>query len=428
MANLTIDSSALNNQKSLLDMQAAFEARKAAQQAADIDNVTKGNSLINQTIALGAANGADGLAAAKSKLAGMNLDASAYSDDPATAAAQALTAQKAASPYGAIFNGEQKVIGNQLAAIGTGGTEARAVAGLSTTNPNITFNPLDGSVSVNPSSPTPQTSNPSSPSPIPVSAPGQPLPNMGNTQPEPPVASTQAPLQNPNPTFSYPPNNGSMTDKQYTDARNAALETFKVNNAAAITQANAAAGVKGKDQGENSDAAISSDEITQRLLMNVGKLRDINSQIPGGFLAGPETKALIEKRLGNSDAADAIGQWKQVDQQQILSDLQQLVKGNPGLRSNKTIDQMLQRASGVPLDMSQQGRGELLDNLYSEILNKNTTTQNTNARMNGGALQPYQAIGAQPAPTTPKLVQGNIYTNSAGQKGVFDGTNIRPLN
>ena len=124
-----LDYNILNGGKSLLDqaqLQQDFNLRKQAalQQLASgsVDAASKANALKYQLIAAGAANGSDGVAAAKNKLGQLGIDASEYSDDPTQAAAQALAAQKASSPYGTLFNADQKVIGNNIAATAAFGT------------------------------------------------------------------------------------------------------------------------------------------------------------------------------------------------------------------------------------------------------------------------------------------------------------------
>jgi hypothetical protein len=88
-----------------------------------------------------------------------------------------------------------------------------------------------------------------------------------------------------------------------------------------------------------------------------------------------------------------------------LSDLAQLVKTGQ-IRSNRTIAQMLATGSGIPADLPADQRAALIDNLMNELQNKNTTIQNVNARMNGGAVAPYNSIIAPGNPAASGSPQG----------------------
>lgn len=330
---------------------------------------------------------------AKAHLAQMGIDPSQWALDVQSGSQQAYAAKLSQSPYGALLNAASKMDSNQNA--------ADIAAGKVPANPNaLATGLLHGGMGptlqdmTNPPNLSAPAAGPRTlPPPLPIQ--GQPGAQVGGlplqVAPGANPANEQAIDANGStPTkFVAPPRDPSQTQAANADAAAKALEQWKSNPA--VVQATKAAEAAGADAGKLPLEAINSQEITNRLNQNIDKLLAINDKTPDSSMMDPNNKAYFSKRYGSGDDANYVDQWNQVDQQQILSDYGQLVKSG-AIKGSRQIFQALQTGSGVPLDAPRAARAALLNNLRAEIANKNISTQNVNAAVNGGQKQDYQAI------------------------------------
>lgn len=411
-----VNTNLFNQQTSLLDASKLQQDFMLKKQAATLANATAANALKYQTIAAGAQSGAQGLAVAKAKLADLGIDASEYSDDPTVAAAQSLQAQKAASPYGTLFNAQQKVIGNNVAAAGVFGD---------VNNPYAQPTPVIPGEPTQPPAPRPATA----PTPAPVASPANnnmtvgdnaPIPaNMGNTQPEPPVVINGTPAGNmPAPSVaapaaaSQPPIVNMQLPIRNPNETQAAYEARPdVIYAKTVAPELAKAGVKAATE------AATSQETNNRLQPNFQALRDINNQVPdNAYGIPPSVKEWLSSAnpFGDHEWAKAGGLWDTVNEQQVLNALQQLVAGGQ-IRSNRQIAKMLETGNFVPENIPSEGRLLLINTIAAESQNLATSSANVAAKINGGVVQPYVQTVPSTGVNTP-----NLQADFNAKKGVVD--------
>lgn len=402
-----LDTSALDpgGFKSLKDEQLANTLASQKIQAGNVANAQAASTYGAQALTAAAASGDPNIwKAAKTHMADLGMDTSSLSDDVTQGKAQIDALRQAQ------YNSNPL-----MAALGLGIKEQQAAAtsaGVNgTTAPTGPVNPLTGGAMTLPGAPAPvklavePPAGPDTGSALPqVNAeprnPGMALPaNQG--APAPVAAAPAAPVASPdvisaarmraiNQIGPLTPNANPRTKSDWESQIN-----DLVNKDPAVMQAQAVASAsgsaEGKDKGTAPAEAINSDEITNRLMKNLDALEKLNSSTPDSAIVGPETKALFSKRVGSGADANALAQWQQIDQQQIMGDLGQLVKAGV-IRPSKYVLQVLNTNSGIPADMPMAGRADLISNLKKEIVNRNTTAQNVNARLNGGSVQPYSPV------------------------------------
>lgn len=404
---MPLDYTILNNNKSLLDqqnLQDAFNQKKAlalqALSAGAVDEATKQNALKYQTIAAGAANGADGLALAKAKLGQLGIDSSEYSDDPTQAANQALTAQKAASPYGTIFNGTQAVIANDLKATEVGGPATKYIQPV--------LNPATGAISIAPASAPPAIAPP--PTPIDTNSALTQPDNQGSIQvpvkptqvaaidsSQPAVNISAAPTQK---TLVQPPQAVQQPDEtnaQFNARAAREMEAYKASPA--YLQSSADATAIGKNQADASKNALESDQNYQKVSQTLDAIKQMAPTLPQqeNFI-GPDTRAFMNQNLGHGKMAADYSKFKTINEAQTLGAIQTLADTGQ-IRMTRTLENIINRGFLVDPNLSPQGKIDQANAIQAELRNAAVAPANVNAQMSGGQTQSYSSP-LQPPPST----------------------------
>ena len=431
-----LDYNILNGGKSLLDqaqLQQDFNLRKQAalQQLASgsVDAASKANALKYQLIAAGAANGSDGVAAAKNKLGQLGIDASEYSDDPTQAAAQALAAQKASSPYGTLFNADQKVIGNNIAATAAFGT---------TQNPFAQPLPVIPGQVAQPVTPPAPAVQPALARPTPSQAPVEPnsvavpsqyidMPNVPPTPPALPATQLngQASLAIPQVGgFQFRAQTPDETAAKYNQERNAALDEYKLNNAAQIEQDKAKASEMGKNQAGAVKNALDSDQNYQKVSQTLDAIKQMAPDLPQKEnLIGPDTRAAFNQNFGDGKMAANYSKFQTINEAQTLGAIQTLADTGQ-IRMTRTLENIINRGFLVDPNLNPQGKIDQANAIQAELRNAAVAPANVNASLNGGQQAQYSSPLTPPSPTiqgTPSLQQS--FTNQkAAASGIAEGT------
>lgn len=401
-----VDLSVYGNQKTLADygnarQQMADQAQQLYQQgqAQNLDLLSKKNIYATQVLSAVSASGdqnAYNMGLQHLKQAG--IDTSAWAPDVQTGAQQAQQARLAQSPLGSLLNAANGMDRNATAAAGVNGTNVvgNAIANKVLSQGSLGGMPAPQQVAAM-QGPAPSQSDPAAYTPV-AAARQQVAQVMGpagtsvpQNQPMPAMAATPPPMT------GFIPTQGPSNENPAAKRERINSELAVYNASPATKQAMAAAEASGKDAGALPLEAANSQEITDRLRQNVQKLLANNDSTPDSSWVSPETKAYLSKRFGDGKDAGKVAEWNQIDQQQILSDYGQLVKSG-AIKGSRQIFQALQTGSGIPVDEPRSARKDLLSNLLAEIENKNITTQNVNADINGGQQQPYKAIPTEGAP------------------------------
>lgn len=218
------------------------------------------------------------------------------------------------------------------------------------------------------------------------------------------------------------PQGANETLPAYKQAIQQDFEAWKTNPdvMAVQKQAEASGSESGKLNVQNSESAKKADELTKRLEMNLNSMLKLNPDVPSsGFLPGSVSTyfsqatgahpSLADNGIGdNGTAAKAANQWDQINNQQILSEIQQFIaSGGANTRINQTLDKIVQAASGIDRNDLPASREAQIKNALAEIQNKNVSAQNI-----AGGNQPYQAVPVQTsgtAATPPGVVSYQEY-------------------
>lgn len=216
------------------------------------------------------------------------------------------------------------------------------------------------------------------------------------------------------PKFTPPAADPSKTQAANQQAYQEALEAYNADPAvkAANAQAEAAAGAKGKDQGAQPLKAASSEETYNRVVQNIDGMLSINDKVPdAGKLLSPSQQAAIDQRTGklplvgdNNAASDAYNSFTKVNKAQVLSGLQELLQSTNDIRSSRQLIGLIDQVNGIDVDASVDSRAQQLNAVKAELANWRTSAHNVDAKVNGGASQPYQAIPM----STPAMNTANI--------------------
>lgn len=252
----------------------------------------------------------------------------------------------------------------------------------------------------------------------------------------PPVPGNPAPNQSAGaPLGMMPPanqNQSSAPDPRLKKAELAAMMGNKPLSEAIMAEYNADPNVIAKKSeatktGENNAAntlqADKSGELTNRLEMNLNAMLKLNPDVPSsGFIpAGGHTYMsqatganpwMGDMGIGDKGVgATAANQWDQINNQQIISEIQQFIaSGGANTRINQTLDRIVQAASGIDKSALPQAREKMIKNALAEIRNKNVSSGNL-----AGGNQPYQQIpvqGGGQAPTQQQPSSGQPQTKT----------------
>lgn len=290
---MAVDYNILSNFKTVGqfgDVQRANEnANQLAQsqiQTGNIEALTKKNAYATQVLSAAASPaGADDKGnpvftgdnqssydAAKQHLQGLGIDVSSYAPDVQTGSQQLFAARQAASPYGTLFNAQQKVIGNNIAAAGLGLPNGGMIQPIPqiggmlpvvSQQPSAVNHPIAASLVANaPTQPT------------------QAMPIMPGKVTADDVFNSPAPLAaTPNTSplkFNFRPQAANETLPMYKAAQQQAFEEFKLANTSAIKKAEEV----GKTEAGHVEAALGGKDI----LRLYNKIGNEAANVPGGMI------------------------------------------------------------------------------------------------------------------------------------------------
>lgn len=421
MVNLAapMDASALGQIKSFTDVNQARQQAQLVNQAAQIDTASKANIYKTQVLSAAAGSGDQAIyQGALQHLSQNGIDVSDVPIDLATGTKYVESGRMALSPLGPLFNAQQKIVGNNQAAIlGLGGVNQAKAAGQWQEVPNLGVFGLPSVAGINAMPAAQAASMPVQPSIQPIQK--QPLdqgymqmpPSKADMQvaaidgPAPVVNISQTPTNSPL-ISSLPPYNPPapiVGDSPGTTKANLDRydQAYKMQNAGALKRQEAEASTTGDINAKDIEAAKKADELTKRLDMNLQAMEKLNKDVPSsGFIPQGSkvylNQALSANGLANGAPAVASHQFDKINNDQILSDIQQFVAtGGANTRINQTLEKIVQAASGIDKTASPEARAAMLKAARAEIANKNATQQNV-----VGGNQQYQDI-----PVTGSLAQ-----------------------
>lgn len=447
-------------------------------QTGGIDAASKANVYKTQLLSGAAAGGQPAYDQARQTLQQQGIDTSEYAPDVQTAMQQLQSARLAQSPLGALLNAGTKIDANNIAAAGVTGQidggakfglpQGSGLAGLITGN----INPMLPKLIQTESGGNPNAVSPAGAQgvaqimPATASDPGygvKPLQNWDGTNPaSAPVpeqmrfandylnamqthnggnpqlgaaaynagpgrvdaALSQLPQETQNyvskvaPKFNPPAQGPNETLPAYKDRVQQAFEIYKSDPR--YLAAASSAGETGKLGAENTNAASKAAELTDRLKQNLQAMLRLNPDVPSGGLIPASAKAYLSQAgaangIGEGKGAIAADQWDQINNQQIISEIQQFVaSGGANTRINQTLDKMIRAASGIDKNSLPKSREAQIRNALAEIENKNVSAGNI-----AGGNEPYASIpvvtSSSPQQSSDIPPGGVLYGTSKGK-------------
>lgn len=275
---------------------------------------------------------------------------------------------------------------------------------------------------------------------------GQMADLYGQTGNQPPVGFPQGqPQAQPQQNGSMPPvgfpanqNQAAAPDPRLKKAELAAMMGNKPLSEAIMAEYNAdpavvaqkaEAGKTGENAAANTLQANKSDELTKRLEMNLNAMLQLNQNVPSSGFVPAKAKIYMSQGMGANDMGDkgagaaAANQWDQINNQQIISEIQQFIaSGGGNTRTNQTLERIVKAASGIDKEALPASREKQIMNALAEIHNKNVSAGNL-----AGGKQPYQQIpvndGEQQQPQSGRI---SIITPD-GKPGTIDAAHLQDL-
>lgn len=434
-----LDTSALNPGalKTIRDNQVEMQLENQKINAGNLANASAGNIYATQVLSAATATGNqqtyDG---AKAHLAAMGLDMSPWAADIKTGTDQANAARLAQSPLGSLLNAASRMDSNSNSATIAGGTVPA--------DPNAHAHSLIRGALVQQygepagklydkhtvAAPTAQPSAsgpgmtlpgaPPQPTPIGGAAPadgGSALPDGSNIQGRDPGYMSNMPPSRSDPKYQ----DRSMTATQRNELYQADLNAWKELPSTKRTQKKEEK--IGDTSAGNVEAANKAQELTDRLTKNLTAMLQLNDSAPQSGFVPASAKAYLSRGLqanglGTGEAANAYSQWDQIDNQQVLSEIQQFIAaGGANARVNQTLERIAKAASHISVEGSPVTRKSLIMNALAELQNKNIGAKNLVNADEGKAPQEYTNIPV----TTPGFTPGQIFKGTSRGDVVFMG-------
>ncbi len=399
---MPVDPSIFNNIHTFQDYNIANQDFLAKQKAAQLDAASKSNILATQV--LSGATDQPTYEAAKQQLSSLGVDTSQYAPDFATGTQQAQQARLAQSPLGTLLNAGLKSQSNQIA---LGGLTGQVPAGAE--------NPL-GALGVGGVTIAPQATITRN-SPTPPVGPSF-AEAMAPRQPQAPVESLDGVLAQAQ--SGLPPKNPGEAQAAYQS---------RLSMEPSVIRSKAAAEKGGQLEATDQEAALKAQELTDRLAQNLAAMKQLNASVPSSGLIGQGTKVLASQALKANGLGDGVGasasqQWDKINNQQVISEIQQfLASGGANTRINQTLDKIMRKASEINSSDQPESRGAQIDAALAELGNKNISQQNVVAKQTGQPTQDYQPIPIQ----TSTIPNGTIADGPNGAKLVRVDGKWKPM-
>lgn len=446
----TLDPGVYDKYKSFADVQTAQRNNALLQQTAQIKNATDANIYKTQVLSAAAGSGnPDVVNAALQHLNDSGIDTSDVPTDLPSLTKYTDAARLAQSPLGSLLGAGLKAEGNLNQAAGITGNTGTAggidplsasiaakLGGFTGNQPaaNIAAQPAAAVAAMPANTPGAPIPNPPSAVPLPqpdnqgvIAIPAKPVQVAAIDGTAPAVNISQTPTQS-IPIYTPSPQQPGETQAAYQARKAGELEQFKINNAAALKQQDSQASTTGELNAKDIESAAKADQLTKRLEMNLNAMLTLNPNVPSsGILPGGAhtylsqvtgaNPGLGKAGIGDNGAgATASNQWDQINNQQVLSEIQQfLAAGGANTRINQTLDKIAQAASGIDKNSLPGSREAQIKNALAEIQNKNVSVQNL-----VGGNQQYQPIPVTQLPMGSAAAASQQQFNA--QKGVVPYT------
>lgn len=365
----------VNGLKTIEDFANTRQAQQQALQSGAIDALSKQNIYATQVLSGVAATGNQvAYDAARKHLSDNGIDISSWAPDVQTGAQQTQAARLAQSPLGSLLNAGLKQQSNDIALSGLTGQLPPQGLNIGGT-PIVSIQALQHKPWTNPD--TIGMREPNSPPQIASSSTIQ--------------SNVSAPIQAGG--FRPPSQMQGETLPSYRARVEQAFQQYKETPQA--VRSKEAASNQGKTDVQNLEASNKAQELTDRLTKNLQAMLRLNDSVPQSGFVPAGGKAYISRALGankdnllgkivdfaggdtTGDAATAYDQWNQINNQQVLSEIQQFVaSGGANARVNQTLEKIAQAASSIHPEASPQSRKAQIENALSELQNKNISGQN----------------------------------------------------
>ncbi len=192
-----------------------------------------------------------------------------------------------------------------------------------------------------------------------------------------------------------PNKNYAANQAAYQDA----LEAWKANPA--VQESTKKAEAQGTEAGGLPVKSAAAQETTARIDKNLDTMLQINPNVPQSrWGVSADAKAYLSQNFGGQTDAQAYAGFTKVNKAQVLNGIQELVNSG-AIRSNRALVDLVAQVNAIDENAAPDIRAQQIQQIRAEIHNLSTTSQNVDARINGGTLKPYEDI-----PTTGKaLVQ-----------------------
>lgn len=416
-------------------------------QAGNLANAQQGNIYATQVLSAATATGDQNIYdAAKKHLADGGFDMGGWAPDVATGQTQAQAARLSQSPLGSLLNAQTKMSANDIAAVATYGSMDRAVQAGYKPEGIQGLGGFAGQTSGLPTATTPAAT--AAPAAAPGSASGGfsalPVTTSGATTTLPQSGSNAAPAGSAAPpalpaAVAVPANNmvidtnGSTATKfnppAYVAGESQQVSQQKTNDAfeqwksnPAVLQASKEAEAAGTAAGALPVKAATASSLSDRINQGLDALDTINEsgKLPYSGMLDADTKAYLSNKFGNmpggdnQEAARAYQNFNDINKQQIVVSLQDMLAAAPtGSRMSQALIGLINQANGVNTNASQASIRDQIGILRNEVKNIGLSEENTNAKINGGATQPYKTIPTStPAPSA--YTQGMVKQGTDG--------------
>lgn len=203
--------------------------------------------------------------------------------------------------------------------------------------------------------------------------------------PKPPVIAPYDPTKE-----TYAGYQGDVADarQQYTQQ----MEAWKADPQVIAAQKNAEAA--GAIAGAEPEKAAAAQELVGRINQNLDAMAKANPNVPQSQWGLPaDMQAYVSQNFGDQTAANAYNSFTKVNKAQVLNGIQELVQSG-SIRNSKALITLVGQVNAIDENASPPSRALQIDQVRTEIANLATSAQNINSRLNGGTIQPYQALPA----------------------------------
>lgn len=409
--------------KSFADVTKEADATRLATQVAQIDNASKANVYKTQVLSAAAGSG-DPLVyqGALQHLSENGIDVSDIPPDLATGSKYLEQARLAQSPLGTLFGAQQKIIGNNQAAItALGGVDQAKAAGQYQNVPNLTQFGIPSVSGVNAmpagqaaSMPMTQPADQGS-IPIPVKAIDGPDPAVNISPTRTSGTLIQTPQGNPQALADMPAAQAAAIPVQRVGETPAAYKTRLESDPATVGILESAktkgAGL-GKDAADANKGAIASNEGYNQVVQTIDSIIKMAPDLPQKEnMVGPETRAAYNQNFGDGKVAADYSKFKTINEAQTINTIRELADTGQ-IRMTRTLENIINRGYLVDPNLNAQGKIDQANAIKAELRNAAVSSNNVGVTYNGGPKADYSSPLSVPSnsvigPAT-QSPQGNI--------------------